>query len=57
MHYFTIILNHSISFENNNTINQELAHKDFYTMKNNTDRKKDDNNNITDFCPTSGSYF
>ena len=44
MHYFTIILNHSISFENNNTINQELAHKDFYTMKNNTDRKKDDNN-------------
>ena len=37
----TIALNDTNYFENNHTINQELTYKDFYTMKNNTDRKQE----------------
>ena len=40
-----ITLNNMNYYENNHTINQESTYKDFYTMKNNTDRRKEDNIN------------
>ena len=39
----TISLNAGSYYENNHTINQESTYKDFYSMQNNTDRKKEDN--------------
>ena len=42
-----ITLNNTNYYENNHTINQESTYKDFYTMKNNTDRKKEDNINTS----------
>ena len=40
----TLTLNNMNYLEDNHTINQESTYKDFYTMKNNTDRNKEDDN-------------
>ena len=42
----TMTLNNTKYFDNINTITQDLIDKDFYTVKNNTERGKEDNKNI-----------
>lgn len=41
----TITLNKNIYFYENNSVNKDLASKEFYTMKNNTDRQSEEDNN------------
>ena len=43
----TITLNNDIYFYDNSTVNKDLSSKEFFTMKNNTDRQSEEGNNNT----------
>ena len=43
----TISLNNDIYFYENNSVNKDLVSKEFFTMKNNTDRQSEEDNNNT----------